>query len=166
MLDIRPALVRDIDAIMEIFCRARAFMAAHGNPGQWTGGYPSRELLLSEIAASHCFVCTDGRGDIAGTFCFIIGEDPTYRLIEQGSWLSPGPYGTVHRLASGGSERGIADSCFNWCWERIHNLRADTHADNIPMQNALAKNGFRRCGIIYTDNGSARIAYQKCVVRP
>ena len=88
MLDIRPALVRDIDAIMEIFCRARAFMAAHGNPGQWTGGYPSRELLLSEIAASHCFVCTDGRGDIAGTFCFIIGEDPTYRLIEQGAWLS------------------------------------------------------------------------------
>ena len=40
------------------------------------------------------------------------------------------------------------------------NVRADTHKDNITMQNMLAKNGFVPCGIIHVENGSERIAYQ------
>ena len=38
---------------------------------------------------------------------------------------------------------------------------ADTHADNAVMQRLLEGAGFVRCGIIYTDDGSPRIAYQK-----
>lgn len=138
-------------------------MADNGNPGQWTGGYPSEDLIRSEIKKGHSYVCCTSSGKIAGTFCFIIGEDPTYRLIEDGRWLAPGPYGTIHRLASSGLVKGVADACIGWCWNRIHNLRADTHADNTVMQNILSLNGFTRCGIIYTDNGSPRIAYQKCL---
>ncbi|HAC44342.1 MAG TPA: GNAT family N-acetyltransferase, partial [Paraprevotella xylaniphila] len=41
-----------------------------------------------------------------------------------------------------------------------HNLRADTHADNLIMQKLLKANGFHECGIIYTRE-SPRIAYQK-----
>ena len=29
------------------------------------------------------------------------------------------------------------------------------------MQHMLEKNGFRYCGVIYTDDGSERMAYQK-----
>ena len=81
-------------------------------------------------------------------------------------WLRPGPYGTIHRLASNGRAGGVAKACFGWCWERMHNLRADTHADNAVMQRLLEGEGFVRCGIIYTDDGSPRIAYQKCCPCP
>jgi len=36
----------------------------------------------------------------------------------------------------------------------------DTHADNKPMQHLAEKHGFTRCGIIYTGDGSPRIAYE------
>lgn len=163
IIDICRSCLQDIDVLMPIYDRARVFMADNGNPGQWTGGYPSEDLIRSEIKKGHSYVCCTSSGKIAGTFCFIIGEDPTYRLIEDGRWLAPGPYGTIHRLASSGLVKGVADACIGWCWNRIHNLRADTHADNTVMQNILSLNGFTRCGIIYTDNGSPRIAYQKCL---
>ena len=158
---IRNSTPEDIDIIMPIYDRARKFMSEHGNPGQWTGGYPSRELIIAEIEASHSFICEDRDGNVAGTFCFIIGEDPTYSLIENGRWLSDRQYGTIHRLASAGTAKGVADACIGWCWQKIHNLRADTHADNTVMQAILDHSGFRRCGTIYTDDGSPRIAYQK-----
>ena len=38
-------------------------------------------------------------------------------------------------------------------------LRADTHANNIYMQRALTATGFVRCGTIYTEDGTPRLAY-------
>lgn len=163
-LAIRLAGPGDLAALMRIFDSARSFMRRSGNMHQWDGGYPSESLMRSEIAAGHCLVCGTQDGEAVGTFCFIMGEDPTYRIIEQGAWLHPGPYGTIHRLASSGKTGGVAAACFDWCWERIHNLRADTHADNAVMRRLLEGAGFVRCGIIYTDDGSPRIAYQKYAV--
>ena len=40
------------------------------------------------------------------------------------------------------------------------NVRIDTHADNIPMQGAIANQGFTKCGIIHVEDGSPRLAYQ------
>ena len=42
---------------------------------------------------------------------------------------------------------------------RIAHLRIDTHEDNKVMQRAVEKQGFQRCGIILTDDGTPRIAY-------
>jgi RimJ/RimL family protein N-acetyltransferase len=44
---------------------------------------------------------------------------------------------------------------------QIPNIRIDTHRDNAIMQHLLEKNGFVKCGIIYVEDGSPRIAYQK-----
>ena len=100
---------------------------------------------------------------IAGVFVFFKGEDPTYRIIREGSWHRNSPYGVIHRVASDGSIRCISKFCFDFAKENCDYLRIDTHKDNIPKQNTLAKNGFRRCGIIdtYSDtnDGSPRIAY-------
>ena len=41
-------------------------------------------------------------------------------------------------------------------------MRGDTHEDNLPMQRVLEKNGFQRCGTIFVEDGSPRIAYQYC----
>ena len=64
-------------------------------------------------------------------------------------------------IASDGSYKGIGDICLNWCTKQYSSLRADTHKDNIIMQNLLARNEFIRCGTVYVSNGTPRIAYQK-----
>ena len=94
-------------------------------------------------------------------FSFILGEDPTYKVIENGQWLNDKPYGTIHRIASNGIRRRMLKACVDYCKEIIDNIRIDTHADNSPMQNALHRLKFSLCGIIYTSDGSHRLAFQK-----
>lgn len=159
-MKISRATQSDIDPIMPIFEAAKRFMRSYGNMEQWNGPYPSRELMLNEIASGHCFVM-ENDGKIVATFCFIPGEDPTYSYIEGGSWLDDAPYFVIHRLASDQTTRGIARECFDWCFRHTDNLRVDTHRDNIVMQNFLHSYGFTYCGIIYLADGSPRLAYQK-----
>ena len=146
---------------MDIYSYARHFMQAHGNPNQWINGYPSADLILKEIASQHSYICESREGEILGTFCFIPGEDPTYARIDNGEWLNNDPYFVIHRLATNGKQKGVAAACLKWCFEHCPNIRVDTHHDNIVMQNILEKQGFQRCGIIYTHNGTPRIAYQQ-----
>ncbi len=159
-LCVRKAAVADLERIMQIFGIAKRFMRSHGNPEQWNGPYPGRELMRSEIDCGHCFVVCDAE-KVVGTFCLIFGDEPTYARIEGGRWLNDAPYGTIHRLASDGSIGGVGHCCVEFCYSLIENLRADTHRDNIPMQRLLEKEGFGRCGVIHLADGSPRIAYQK-----
>lgn len=158
---IRKASTEDSERLMAIFSRAREYMKQTGNPHQWINGYPERELIMKEIEEGHCYVCLNTSRDVIATFCFIAGPDPTYALIEEGEWPSDESYYVIHRLASDGTTKGVAEYCINWCAKRSACLRADTHADNKVMQHLLEKNGFVRCGIIYVANGTKRIAYQK-----
>lgn len=160
---IRPAGLEDLPLVMEIYEYARAFMRANGNVTQWVNGYPSEELIRREIQDGHSFVCTDGDGEIVGTFCFILGDDPTYQQIYDGAWLNDEPYGVIHRMGTNGKRKGIAEACLDWSFQHSDNIRVDTHRDNLVMQHILEKNGFKRCGIIYVRDGTERIAYQKIV---
>ena len=117
-----------------------------------------RSVIRQEIEDGHSFVCMDGQGEILGTFCFILGEDPNYQHIYEGNWLNDEPYGVIHRLATNGKRKGVSDACLNWCFEQWGNIRVDTHQDNKVMQHILTKYGFQRCGIIYVKNGTERIA--------
>ncbi len=156
---IRLAEKNDLDAIERVYDAARAFMRASGNPSQWVNGYPRRSLLEADIEAGHLFVLT-GNGVIHGVFAFILGEDPTYARIEDGRWPNDRPYGTIHRIGTDGTIRGAVCAARDFALRFTDEVRADTHADNRPMQHVLAKNGFVRCGIIYLENGDPRIAYQ------
>lgn len=157
-IGIRNTVPGDLERVMELYRGAALFMAASGNPSQWKGGYPSRELVKADILIGASYVIEDKQ--IEAVFTFQTGEDPTYEKIKQGKWLNDDPYGTIHRLASAGSRSGMAGICIRWCMDLCHNLRADTHADNVIMQHILEKNGFIRCGIICLQNGEPRIAYQ------
>lgn len=160
-MKIRKGTPSDIDAIMSCYETARQLMRASGNYSQWINGYPSRKLVEEDIARGISYVGVDDDGEIAMAFAFIIGDDPTYAVIEQGRWLNSLPYGTIHRLGSNGKYHGILRSCVDYCKKEINNLRLDTHADNSIMQHAAEQLGFKRCGIIYCIDGSPRIAYQK-----
>ena len=80
----------------------------------------------------------------------------------KGEWVDDTlPYVTIHRLASTKDSNGVAKACFDWCWSQCHNLRVDTHEDNVIMRHCIEKAGFRYCGIIHLLNGDPRLAYQK-----
>ena len=156
---IRKARKSDIDRIMPVYEKARAFMRKTGNTTQWVNGYPQRELIEQDIETGQFFVCCDSAENLCGCFAFVAGPDPTYSYIEDGQWSWDESYMVIHRLASDGSVQGVADACFSWCLEQHPFLRADTHADNKVMQHILVKNGFIRNGIIYVADGTPRIAY-------
>ena len=158
---IRSAQPSDWDDIMEIYAAARQFMKQSGNPTQWGDHFPPEALVREDIRLNRSFVCSiDGR--LQAVFAMIPGEDPTYAVI-QGAWLNDSPYCAVHRVASRGEVPGIATQILTWCLESCGNVRIDTHDDNLPMQRVLEKNGFVRCGRIWIEDGSPRIAYQKSV---
>lgn len=161
MILIRKGQDADIDAIMRCYDLARRFMRSSGNHNQWINGYPSRELVAKDIAEGKSYVGIDEDGELVMAFAFILGADPTYYLIEDGEWLNDLPYGTIHRLGSTGKHRGMLKSCVDYCFRKTDNLRLDTHADNATMHEGVKRLGFRRCGIIYCDDGTPRVAYQK-----
>ncbi len=157
---IRTAQSEDLPVIERVYAAARAYMAASGNPHQWgETGYPHRDLLYSDIEKQQLYVIIED-GEIHGVFAFILGTDPTYGYIEGGQWLNDKPYGTIHRIASDGSIKGMFTKAFDFCRQRSDELRIDTHHDNKTMQHVVTKHGFKRCGIIYLANGDPRIAYQ------
>ena len=154
---VRPAAMPDMERIEQIYADARAFMAANGNPNQWGETYPPVKQLQRDIAEEKLFVVLDGE-TIHGVFFFWIGEDSTYDRIYGGVWRSDSPYGTIHRIAADGSG-GILRAAVAFAEAQISHLRIDTHEDNRVMQNAVAKLGFQRRGIIYIADGSPRVAY-------
>lgn len=155
---VRPTDVADLDTVMAIYDCARARMAQSGNPGQWIGGYPSRDKIADDIAHGNSYVILLG-GKIAGVFTFVIGEDHTYKEID-GSWLNDRPYGTIHRIAAAPGAKGVADICLAYCLTKGVEIRIDTHRDNAPMLGWIQSRGFEYCGIIICDNGTTRKAFQ------
>ena len=156
---ILPAQKQDLPVIEAIYTAARAYMRRSGNLLQWADGYPKRSLLESDIEKGRLFVIREG-GEIHGVFAFILGDDPTYAYIEDGQWPNSRPYGTIHRIAGCGRVKGLLGRAVRFALERTSNVRCDTHEDNAIMRHLLEKHGFVRCGRIYAEDGSPRIAYQ------
>ncbi len=162
MKTIRQATLSDLGAILPVYESARRFMRMTGNMTQWADGSPAPALLEANIAEGKLHVCEED-GVLLGVFYFAREEDPTYGIIYDGAWLNSRPYAVIHRMAVAEEARGrgVAGFIFDACYEAFPNLRIDTHRDNRPMQRALEKSGFRRCGIIHLLNGEERVAFQK-----
>lgn len=155
---IRPATLHDLPRLLEIYTTARAFMRAHGNMNQWNGPYPDEATLRDDVALQQLYVIEEDQV-VHGCFALIGGMEPTYHTIEQGDWTSSTPYGTIHRIASDGQQRGMFHQCAEYARQFYNHLRVDTHADNYPMQGAVQKSGFRYQGVIHLEDGSPRMAY-------
>lgn len=156
---IRLGTIDDLDRILEIYDIARETMRNNGNYTQWGVNYPNKEITIKDIKDNNLYVIVFDN-IIHGVFTFIIGEEDTYQNIYQGNWLSNSVYGTIHRLASDNEVKGIFTMCINYCKERIPHIRIDTHKNNKIMNHLILKNGFQKCGIIYVEDGTERIAYE------
>lgn len=161
MVVIRRAKSEEVSRIGEVYAQARQFMEKTGNPDQWKNGYPNQKLIMQDIEAGQLFVCLEG-DKLLGVFVFFLGGEPSYEEIREGRWLNGEPYGTIHRVAVVDKGRGLIHEFLGWCWKNCQNLRIDTHEKNLPMQRALEKNGFQRCGYVTAEDGTERIAYHKC----
>lgn len=157
---IRTANESDLDIIMNIYNHAKKFMKENGNETQWHDNYPNKEIALNDIKNNVLFVYEENN-IIHGVFTFIIGRDKTYEIIENGSWLSEEPYGTIHRMASDGQIKGLFSKVLDFCDNKISHIRVDTHENNKVMNHLLIKHGFKKCGIIYVEDNTSRIAYEK-----
>ena len=157
---IRHAAESDLPRILEIYDIARQFMRQSGNMTQWINGYPSEPLLRQDIMNGNLYVMEDA-GGVYGAFAFILGDDPTYTHIE-GAWQDTAtPYGTIHRIGSDGTHRGVLHECVDWALGRISHLRVDTHADNHVMQRCILREGFSYCGVIHVTDGTPRVAFER-----
>lgn len=158
---IRNAKKTDLPALYQVCQAAKACMARSGNPAQWEPGYPEN-CLEEDIDKERLYVVCDGAGEVHAFFAFIIGEEPSYRVID-GAWLNERRYGTIHRLASDGSLKGVFDKCLLHCEGIWPDIRADTHEQNAIMRHLLEKHGFIYCGLINLDKregDTLRMAYQ------
>lgn len=165
MMTIRPATDSDLPTICGIYSHARRQMALAGNPKQWGNDKPSPETIREDIRKKQSYVISI-HGHICGVFALITGDDATYQVIEDGAWLNDKPYGTIHRIAGNGQVHGIFAAVSSFCESKlvtdgIQNIRIDTHEDNRIMQHLLVEYGYTKCGRIYVENHTPRIAYQK-----
>ena len=155
------SLPEDATGIMEVFAAAKDIMQTTGNTNQWKEGYPSLEVVASDIARDGSFVIEDDN-QIVAYFAFLPSPEPTYSKIYEGKWKDDTlPYHVIHRIASRAEAHGIFKSIMDFCLERDGNIRIDTHKDNHVMQHAIKKHGFAYCGIIHLANGDERLAYQR-----
>ena len=175
---IEPATPSDVDRMNEISEAAKVAMRGMGID-QWQDGYPNRACWQADVEAGFAYVVRDDEGKVAGAFSFVVDAEandpePSYGTID-GAWLTPDAnYAAIHRVcvAPEAKGKGVAGMMFDFSRKKAHglglsSLRIDTHADNAPMQRALSKAGFTRCGTIVlidgVDAGSSRIAFEKLV---
>ena len=180
---IRLATPADIPALRPVFEAAKAIMRADGNHDQWSApGFPDDSLLLRDIARGGGFVIENrwpvGAGHdegktvmpgltghlaaprIVAYFALLPSPEPTYDVID-GAWLTDGPYGVIHRMASYPEVHGIFSTIIDYALSRYSHLRIDTHRDNRIMQHLIEKHGFTYCGIIWLEDGTERLAYER-----
>ena len=140
-----------------------AAVTAHRNTGKF-----AHEMVLKAGTGHLTCIVQILRADEADysiheerlVFFLEVAEDPTYAEIYEGSWLEENrPYGVVHRIASLG--QGAGGFCLEWALAECGNIRIDTHEANLPMRSLLKKLGYTYCGMIYTHDGTPRLAYQK-----
>lgn len=158
-----------IDRMCEITAQAKRQLKGLGLD-QWQKGYPSREVWLDDIEKGCTYLAVE-KGEVLGIFAFQTTPDPSYYEIE-GNWLTEGDYAAMHRVcvADESKGKGVAGKMFARGFEMAERLgfpsvRIDTHPGNLPMQRALEKAGFVRCGMVRLaegpETGAPRIAFEK-----
>ncbi|MBP5714638.1 MAG: N-acetyltransferase [Prevotella sp.] len=158
---IREARLTDMTEILKVMDAAKKIMRQSGNMHQWVDGYPSEDVIMTDMEKNGGFVVEDD-GKVVGYFAFLPSPEPTYANIYEGEWLDDEqPYHVIHRIASYPDAHGIFSAIMDFCLCHEPYIRIDTHRDNTIMQHNIMKHGFTYCGIIYLANGDERLAFQK-----
>lgn len=140
---------------------------AKANINQWQNNYPNQKSLLADIEQGFSYVFIKD-GAIVGTCALLWDGDVDYDIIHDGSWLNDESYLTIHRIVversykRTGTSHELMKAIIELAKENnMHNIRIDTHQDNLTMQGYLKKEGFVYCGIVYVNQKDKRLAFHK-----
>lgn len=164
---IRKATSADIPEILKIMDSARAFQRSLGFV-QWKDGYPSVEIIESDISQGGAMVfIIDG---IIEAYAFLAFGDPAYDELPDNLWKFKGNYGVVHRLAVSDRHRGhgISSAIFRmieseYRRENIGIVRVDTGEKNIVMRKIMARNGYSPLGL-HNFIWGPRLVFEKRII--
>ena len=136
---------------------------------QWDAHYPARQTIHDDICARRGYVI-ESDGQVVAYAVISFDGEPSYDHL-QGTWLTTGPYATIHRTAVALSHRGLRLSPLFFrkaallCQaHRAVSIRIDTNYDNAEMLHLVEKIGFTRCGICHYERDghpTPRIAFEK-----
>lgn len=164
----RKSTLEDVDTIMNIIKEAQKYFI-DAKIDQWQNNYPNLEIIKNDIISNNGYVLIKDN-DLCAIVTVSFNDESTYNAIYEGRWLSNEDYAVIHRIAVKSNYKRLGLSSFiikqveELCLKNnVHSIKVDTHRDNIVMQNTLKKNGFKYCGIIYLDNGSERLAFEKLI---
>lgn len=167
-MEFKQAQIKDIPQIMDIINDAQNYLK-NKDIDQWQNNYPNSETLKKDIINNNLYIIVE-KSKIIAVSAIIFNDDPTYNYIEGGEWLSSDNYGAIHRAAVAEEYKGqgIASEIFKHTFELakkkgIESIRIDTHPDNFAMKQVIKKEKFKFCGIIYTELGGKRLAYEKII---
>ncbi|EOU1917769.1 TPA: GNAT family N-acetyltransferase [Clostridium perfringens] len=165
-MEFRQAKISDLDQIVEIIELSKKYLK-ETKVDQWQNGYPAKEDLRRDIESGNSYVLTNKNEIVATTVISLDGES-TYNSIFNGEWITNTEYIVMHRVAVHDKYKGkgifkelIKEAESLALNKGIFSIKIDTHRDNISMQRAVVKNNFKRCGIIYLEDVSERIAFEK-----
>lgn len=166
-MEFRKTTSAEINGIMRIIGQGQDYLRKQGI-AQWQNGYPSVEIIENDMSRGYGYVLVENK-NVLGTVAVVFDGDRNYDVIK-GKWLSNADYAAVHRIAVESNHKGLGLASVmikhieKMCRQRnVGSLKVDTHEKNFSMQKLLKKNGFTYCGIIYLDDGSERIAFEKLV---
>ena len=165
-MNFRKTTEKDLESVIKIIDEAKEFLK-NNNIDQWQNGYPNEEVILKDIENDNSYVLED-KGEIIATTVLSFDGDKNYDVIEDGSWITNNKYGVTHRIAVSRkcSKKGIGKFIIKISEDiarenNIKSMRADTHKDNKSMQSLLLKSGYKYCGIIFVEDGTERLAFEK-----
>lgn len=167
---LRRGRMADLPALMAIFTKAKAYLAAQGID-QWQDGYPDEQGLIGDIEAGENYVLVID-GVIAASGTILTKPEAAYTNIEAGAWTKPEnmQYASFHRTAVSDQFRGqhLAQTLMRGLTTiaREHgytDIRIDTHPDNQIMQHVIKSAGFDYTGVVWlVESGirTKRLAYE------
>lgn len=171
-MKIVQATMEHLEEICKITEQAKAQIRRLGFD-QWQKGSPSREGWVQDIINGNAWAAIEGER-VLGAFAFFLMPDPSYDEID-GMWLTKDTsnYAAMHRVCVSDAckGKGVAGKLFEAAFAMADaagklSVRIDTHPENLPMQRALEKAGFERCGEIHlkggAEDGALRIGFEKC----
>lgn len=170
-MKIKLSTLENIPEIMTIIKDAKELLASL-KIDQWQNGYPNAAEVEQDVLKGESYVVLSDKNQVIATSMFTTNKEPTYQIIEEGSWIvnESKDYGVVHRMAIKKEYRkqGLATLLFDEFHQQlksknIESLKIDTHEENLGMQALIKKIGYQYCGIIHTNYGAKRVAFEKVI---
>ncbi|MGG7325823.1 GNAT family N-acetyltransferase [Clostridium baratii] len=165
-MKLKKSVNEDINNIMQIIDEAKEALKEQGID-QWQNGYPNADVIRNDILNNDSYVFIKNN-EIVATSAVSFDGEKTYDKIYDGNWISNDEFAVIHRIAISNKYKGtgIASEIIKMieaiCLDKnVHSIKVDTHEFNIAMQKLLKKNDFKYCGVIYLEDKSKRVAFEK-----